>query len=141
MKTATLVATCLESPEPPSPVEMIPRILDGLPVVEFDTLRELLDISDLQLGQMVGVSVPTLYRRRQTNSRLDKEASDHIMRYVRLLGLAVKFFDGDMPAARRWLSRPAPALGGLKPLDAARTEVGARAVEQLIGRLEHSVYS
>ena len=43
--------------------------------------------------------------------------------------------------ARRWLSSPQRALGGSTPLSLARTEVGAGLVEDLIGRLEHGVFS
>ena len=122
-----------------TPIEMIPHVREGLPLTEFDTLREMLGLPERELARRVGVSVPTLYRRRQAKARLDWRASDHLMRFARLFGLAVQFFEGDEAAARRWFQRPAPALGGLTPLDAAETEVGARAVEQLLGRLEHGV--
>ena len=43
--------------------------------------------------------------------------------------------------ARQWLSFPQYGLGGVVPLDYARTEVGAREVETLLGRIEYGVYS
>lgn len=135
----TLVSGYLHPKQALSAVEMIPRVREGLHVSEFDALRDLLDLTDRELARKVGVSVPTLYRRRQSKTRLDSQASDHIMRFARLFGQAVEFFEGDEAAARRWLKRPAPTLSGLPPLDAAETEVGARAVEQLLGRLEHGV--
>ena len=36
---------------------------------------------------------------------------------------------------------PQRALGGAIPLDIAKTEVGAREVEQIIGRLEQGVFT
>ena len=135
----TLVSAWLKRNLAPSNLSMIPRVCDGLPVAEFDDLRHLLGLSDRELGRRVGISVPTLYRRRQAKARLDSQASDHIMRFARLFGLATQFFEGDELAARRWLQRPAPALGGMMPLDAAQTEVGARAVAQLLGQLQHGV--
>ena len=41
---------------------------------------------------------------------------------------------------RRWLRSPALGLGGAVPLE-FKTEVGAREVENLLGRIEHGVYS
>jgi putative toxin-antitoxin system antitoxin component (TIGR02293 family) len=43
--------------------------------------------------------------------------------------------------ARRWLGSAQVGLGGAIPLDYAETEVGAREVEDLLGRIEYGVYS
>jgi putative toxin-antitoxin system antitoxin component (TIGR02293 family) len=43
--------------------------------------------------------------------------------------------------ARSWLVEPARAFHGECPLDYADTEIGAREVEALLGRLEHGVFS
>jgi putative toxin-antitoxin system antitoxin component (TIGR02293 family) len=53
----------------------------------------------------------------------------------------VNLFEGDVPAAMTWLTTPRKALGGRPPLSYARTEPGAREVENLIGRLEHGIFS
>ena len=44
-------------------------------------------------------------------------------------------------AARRWLLTPQRALVGAIPLEIAKTEVGAREGEQIIGRLEQGVFT
>lgn len=41
----------------------------------------------------------------------------------------------------RWLAMPNKALGGKKPLDLLDTELGAKQVEQILGRIESGVYS
>jgi len=43
-------------------------------------------------------------------------------------------------AALNWLRSPARALAGRQPVEFARSEVGGREVENLIGRLEHGVF-
>jgi putative toxin-antitoxin system antitoxin component (TIGR02293 family) len=53
---------------------------------------------------------------------------------------AVGLFEGDVAAARAWLETPSKALGSETPLAAVETEIGAREVEDLIGRLEHGVF-
>jgi putative toxin-antitoxin system antitoxin component (TIGR02293 family) len=62
------------------------------------------------------------------------------VRYQRLLEKADDVF-GDAASAREWLTHKQPGLGGAVPLDFARTEIGAREVENLLGRIEYGVYS
>jgi putative toxin-antitoxin system antitoxin component (TIGR02293 family) len=40
-----------------------------------------------------------------------------------------------------WLTNPVRGLGSRRPLDLARTDVGARMVLDLIDRLEHGVFT
>ena len=123
-----------------SPVQWVDRVMAGLPVAEFDSLREMLALPVDEMARMIGISTATLSRRRAKGDPLDRDHSDRLMRYARLYWLAVGFFDGDQATGRDWLKRPAPALGGRRPLDFAETEIGAREVEDLIGRLEYGVY-
>jgi len=62
------------------------------------------------------------------------------VRYARLLGQAFKVFE-DLESAKQWLNAPQVGLGGAIPLEYARTEIGAREVENLLGRIEYGVYS
>ena len=63
-----------------------------------------------------------------------------MVRFARLLGKAVGVLESE-ENARQWLSSPQFGLGGAIPLEYARTEVGAREVENLLGRIEYGVYS
>src|SRR5437867_8646335 len=117
------------------------RIRAGLPVAEFDALRDLLGLTVEGLADRIGMSIATLSRRRQSRQPLDAGLSDRLLRFARLFRLATELHDGDEDAARAWLGKPARALDGETPLDHADTEAGAREVENLIGRLEHGVYA
>jgi putative toxin-antitoxin system antitoxin component (TIGR02293 family) len=75
---------------------------------------------------------------RQNSTTLSAEESD---RLLRIFGRAMELFEGDHDAASEWMIRQLPALGGETPTDAARTALGSRKVETLVGRLEHGVYS
>lgn len=121
--------------------EMMAAIRAGLPVAEFDALREMLGLTVEELAPKIGISVATLARRRHDRAPLDPAHGDRVVRYARLYWLAAQLFDYREDSARNWLSRPARALGGEKPLDYAETEPGAREVENLIGRLETGVYT
>ncbi len=117
------------------------RVRTGLPVTSLESLAARLDMTASRLSeQYLDISRPTLTRRRQAG-HLTPSESDRAVRFARLLELATELMDGDAVAGRRWLTSPLPILGDESPLQYARTEVGAREVEQLIGRLEHGVYS
>jgi putative toxin-antitoxin system antitoxin component (TIGR02293 family) len=64
-----------------------------------------------------------------------------LLRLSRLFERAVSLYDGDRDEARQWLETPIPALDDEPPLELARTEPGAREVDDLIGRIEHGVVS
>jgi putative toxin-antitoxin system antitoxin component (TIGR02293 family) len=49
-------------------------------------------------------------------------------------------FDDESVAAE-WLRAPNLALGDVAPLAMADTELGAREVDDLLGRIEYGVYS
>ncbi|PYJ36479.1 MAG: hypothetical protein DME81_10160 [Verrucomicrobia bacterium] len=48
---------------------------------------------------------------------------------------------GEIDKARAWLKHPQYGLGGAVPLDYAETEIGAREVDNLLGRIDYGVYS
>ena len=88
---------------------------------------------------MLGISKATLHRR-MAGKRLGSAESKHVVRFARLMDKAVQVMESE-ENARRWLNSPQIGLGGAVPLDYAGTEVGAREVEDLLGRIEHGVYS
>lgn len=129
-----------ENPESDdAPAAVVARIRQGMPMAEFQALAEWLEISDDQLAPLLGISRATLHRRRKAG-HLESPESERIVRFARLLGRAVEVFE-DEAAAREWLKSPAVAFSGESPLSFADTEVGAREVEALLGRLEHGVFS
>tara|TARA_R110002074_G_scaffold106618_1_gene230384 strand:- start:38097 stop:38312 length:216 start_codon:yes stop_codon:yes gene_type:complete len=52
---------------------------------------------------------------------------------------AVELFEGDIMAAKQWLTTPARALGYKPPNDLLASKDGVEQVRALIGRLEHGV--
>jgi putative toxin-antitoxin system antitoxin component (TIGR02293 family) len=56
------------------------------------------------------------------------------------MGKAVELMESE-ESARQWLASPQFGLGGAVPLDYAETEIGAREVEDLLGRIEYGVYA
>lgn len=113
---------------------------DGLAYNTFEHLRRSSGLPSRDLRQWLQIAPRTLTRRKQ-KGQFAPDESDRLLRAARVLGKAIALFDGDRKAALEWLRSPLRALGGESPIDVATTGVGAREVENLIGRLEHGVYS
>jgi putative toxin-antitoxin system antitoxin component (TIGR02293 family) len=109
----------------------------------FKTLHALESRSGLALSRLasiIGIPERTLARRK-ASGKLMPEESERLLRIAAVFEDAVELFEGDVPAAVNWLNVPRKALGDRPPLSYARTEPGAREVENLIGRLEHGIFS
>jgi len=137
MKTATLHKT--HTAKPKHPTDLIRQIQKGLRFSELQTLQNSLDLPFEQLAAKLCISRSTLHRRKAAG-RLSPDESDKVMRLSRLVDHAAKVF-GDVEKARAWLKFPQVGLGGAVPLDYAQTEVGAREVDDLLGRIDYGVYS
>ncbi|MEO5916539.1 MAG: antitoxin Xre-like helix-turn-helix domain-containing protein [Luteolibacter sp.] len=118
---------------------MIDKVRDGLPFAEFHTMQELLNVTEERMGAWLGMSRATLHRRKKLGT-LDRAESDRLVRYARILSHATAALGG-IEGARSWLVAPAISFHGECPLDYADTEIGAREVDALLGRLEHGVFS
>jgi len=82
----------------------------------------------------------TLSHRKGTERRLSPEQSDRFARVLRLHARAEEAL-GDADRAARWLKKANRALNGKRPIDLLSTDAGTRAVEKVLGRIEHGVYS
>lgn len=116
------------------------KVLQGIEFGAAERLRRHLDVSLTDFADIVQMAPRTLQRRRHAG-RLQADESDRLLRAGRLFGLTVGLFEGNERAARDWLASPARALGGRSPLTVAKTDIGSREVENLIGRLEHGIPS
>lgn len=80
--------------------------------------------------------VPAATFKRRT--RLNAEESERTERLARIIALTEALW-GDSREARAFLNRPHPLLERQLPLAVARTELGARCVEQLLYDAEHGL--
>jgi putative toxin-antitoxin system antitoxin component (TIGR02293 family) len=122
--------------------DLVKQIHRGFPVVVIEKLAEELELSQQALLKVARIAPATLTRRRNSAAGLlSPGESDRIYRIAAIYRSALQLFEGDGDAARGWLGEPAKALGGNTPLQHLDTEAGAAEVSDLIGRLEHGVYS
>jgi putative toxin-antitoxin system antitoxin component (TIGR02293 family) len=120
------------------PLGLHSRVQAGLSYEAFERLRRVLDLPASGLARILQIPPRTLARRKQAK-RFEPEESDRLIRLSRLVGLTLQLFEGDLQETRAWLTTPHGALGGEPPLELATTGIGAREVENLIGRIEHGI--
>ena len=104
-----------------------PAVVDELMRASGLTLKELATALDLS---------PRSLQRRRGSGRLARHESDRLYRLARIVAIANDFL-GDRERALRWLKRPNRALGGIAPVAAIDTELGARQVENILGRIAY----
>lgn len=120
------------------PAKIIEHINKGLPFSELEHLRSELDEPVESLARQLSISRSTL-QRRKAEHRLSPQESDRLMRFWRIVQHATKVF-GNAERARQWLKYPQRGLDYVVPLEYASSEAGAREVDDLLGRIEYSVY-
>jgi len=115
---------------------IIDGIDKGFPISYVDRVNNLMEVNRSVLSQIIDVSPRTLSRRKT----LKPSESERLFRISVLFQRALEVL-GDREEARLWFTSSKKALGGKTPLEFSETEVGAREVEDLLGRIEHGVYS
>lgn len=110
--------------------------------VSTQAIEEVIEAGIVEPGVLYDLVVPrrTLNHRRARDQRLTSEESDRLARVLRVYARSEEVLD-DAEAASRWLRKPNRALQGKTPLELLSSEAGARAVEKVLGRLEHGVFS
>ena len=122
--------------------DLIAAVREGFPARSLEMVFE--DLADLELSQAqlyatVG-NIRTLLRKRAKKQRLSTDESDRLARVARMLVRAEDAF-GDQGNAHRWLARPNRALGSHRPFQLLDSDAGSQLVEQVLGRIEHGVFS
>jgi putative toxin-antitoxin system antitoxin component (TIGR02293 family) len=90
--------------------------------------------SKQEIEQLI-IPARTWRHRKDKRESLSTEESDRLVRLTRVQALAEDVFS-DAGKANRWLRECLAILDGKSPLQVARTEAGARLIEQLLAKLD-----
>ena len=120
-------------------VNAVSAVDRGLATTAFERVAASLGISERHLAELLRIKPSTLARRKREGS-LAVDESERLYRIAFLLERSIQVM-GDLDAARRWLQTSKRGLDGKSPLVFARTEPGAREVEDLLGRVEYGLPS
>jgi putative toxin-antitoxin system antitoxin component (TIGR02293 family) len=121
----------------PTPAELRHHVKAGLPYQSLETVLERLNLSLREAAAVLHVPLRTLARRRLSR-RLGANESDRLYRLARIAAQAVTTL-GNEDAAAAWLRQPNRSLGGDAPIEILDTDLGARQVDDVLGRIEYGV--
>ncbi len=119
---------------------MVQRVEEGLPVMEVVKFSKQAGFTNEELAKLINIPARTYARRVADKARLKVHEGERAARLMRVFDRAKQLFVTD-ENTRGWFNAKILALGGKTPLEYAQTEPGAREVENIIGRIEHGVYS
>lgn len=123
-----------------SPFDFIHIAKKGINANVVKNFRIYFDLSRDITAEMLNISGPTLYRWTKNNKNLEKNYT------IKLFEIADLFLYGtDVFKSKdnffKWLNLPNTALGGLEPIELIEIPDGVSKIRDILGRIEHGVYS
>lgn len=125
--------------QPRTFIEWIDVIREGIPSSAAENLARRIHVSQSEFSTFLGIPERTLVRRKGTGV-LSSEESAKLVRMARVVERASEVFD-ELDAALDWLKSPNAALAGAIPMSLLDTEIGAKAIMDTLGRIEHGVFA
>lgn len=111
-------------------------VKQGLPREAFDRIKSAIATTTEQLSSIAEIPPRTIARRK----RFKPDESERLLRLALAFQKTLELF-ADLEKARRWFTTAKSALAGLTPIESCDTETGCKEVENLLGRIDESVYS
>ena len=124
---------------PRTALQWITVIRQGIPSAASESLAKALRMTQSELAASLGIPERTLARRKK-EGMFNSEESAKLVRLARVVERAGEVFE-DLDAALDWLKSPNAALSGVTPLSMLDTDIGAEAVLDTLGRIEHGVFA
>lgn len=112
----------------------------GLTARVFESLVNYAHISRSDLAHAANIPLRTVQRREAgRGGKFERAESDRLARVARLYATAEDVF-GAPDVAQEWMKTSNRALDGARPLDELETDIAAREVEDLLGRIRYGVF-
>lgn len=127
---------------PESPTAVHEAAVRGVP---YGSLTHLVDQVSLirpdEVAKVLGMSHRTLTRQAlKPRESMPADLASKAWQFAEILAKASEVFGGDHEA-ERWMSAPAVALNGHRPIELLQTVQGAEVVRDYLTRLEFGVYA
>ena len=119
--------------------DYIKLIRQGVPMATFNNIMAKTRLSLTEMATIIHTSDRTL-RRYEGSDYLSPEHSEKILEIAALYSMGEETF-GNMDTFNKWLNTTHRALGSVKPKDLLDTSIGIRWVMDMLGRIQHGVFS
>jgi putative toxin-antitoxin system antitoxin component (TIGR02293 family) len=128
------IAATLETLTHSEPLDQVARIRRGLPARMWAFVASLIGLGKYELAELLKLNPRTLQRRATLHGE------ERLLRVYRIFEEAAVMCRGDQDDARHWMSAPAVALGGHRPIELLDTEIGAAQVLNVIRAVTWGIY-
>ena len=112
----------------------------GINANVIKNFRAYFNLSRNNTAEFLNVSEPTIYRWTKSNKKLDRNFLVKLFEISELFLLGSKIFQ-TKENFFKWLNLPNTALGGMEPRELIEIPEGVSKVRDILGRIEHGVYS
>ena len=123
----------------PTDFDLLKLARKGISKKVLATLAKQISLTLEEIAKILHISARTL-QRYQPSTLVKAEYSDRAIELARLYERGIEVLGGQN-AFNSWLKTPNYALGNESPLNLLDTHIGFSMVFDVLGRIEHGVYS
>ena len=139
-KMRTILGRKYINKEIESPFDYIVFASEGIEANMLKNFIRYFNVSQETTANFLNISSPTIYRWIRSNKKLDKIYSIKLFEVAELFLYGYNVFENE-ENFHKWLKLPNTALGGMEPIELLEIPGGVSKVKDLIGRIEHGIYS
>jgi len=117
--------------------ERIALIRKGVPFESIEVISKQADLSVKQMLSILGIPQTTYNKKKRDNDTLNGRDSEVVLLLTELLDMGVIVFNHEEKIFQRWLRKPNPSLGGVKPESLFDSISGIQEIKNSLNRLEY----
>jgi len=110
----------------------------GIQTKYINKIQKFTSLSDQELSSILPISQRQLFRYPAEHN-LNKEITSHLIQIIELFQKGYNLFGKEK--FKIWIRTSNKVLNKNKPIDIMDTSIGIEMIEDVIGRIEHGVYS
>jgi len=121
-----------------SPLDFVELSRKGISMKVLKKIQDFTSLTNKEIAQILPVSERQLIRYK-TNHTLRKDISSHLIQLVELFDKGYDVFSKEK--FQRWVRSEIIVLQDKRPIDYMDTPIGINLLQNVLGRIEHGVYS
>jgi len=122
-----------------SDLDLITISRRGLPKSAIITISNLLGISMEKMSDLIHISHRTI-QRKSPDDLLNVYSTEQVLEIAQVISKGIEVFNS-LEIFTKWLHQDIRYLNFQKPLDYLDTSFGTKMILDILGRIEHGVYS
>ena len=137
-KTIMTIQALLKSESINQRTDLISIVRTGIQTKYISNIKEFTSLSDKELSSILPISQRQLVRYSDSH-KLNKEITSHLIQLIEMFQRGFKLFGKEK--FKLWIRTSNKVLNNNKPIEIMDTSIGIEIIEDIIGRIEHGVYS